>query len=171
MLLQGARADDAAAGAPQSQLLVLRNGEVLAGKVARSDDHYVVQLPNGQVRVKNADVEMVCDNLEEAYRRKRAALQAGDVPQHLALAQWCLHHQLLAPAGDELVDVVHTDPENPMIGVLQHRLKMAKEPAPTADGKTAQPMIGNDELDRMVRRSAARLGRDVHAVSSTRLDE
>ena len=69
---------------PQSQLLVLRNGEVLAGKVARSDDHYVVQLPNGQVRVKNADVEMVCDNLEEAYRRKRAALQAGDVPQHLA---------------------------------------------------------------------------------------
>ena len=137
--------------APQSQLLVLRNGEVLAGKVAHSDDHYVVQLPNGQVRVKNADVEMVCDNLEEAYRRKRAALQAGDVPQHLALAQWCLHHQLLAPAGDELVDVVHTDPENPMIGVLQHRLKMAKEPAPTADGKTAQPMIGNDELDRMVR--------------------
>ncbi len=151
LLLPGARADEAVSGGGQPQVLVLRNGEVFNGKVARNDDHYVVQLPHGQVRLKNADVEMVCDNLLEAYRRKRAAIRADDAGQHLELAEWCLHQQLLVPAAAELATVAHADPENPMIGELRHRIKMAKEPSPTADGKGAVPPVGNDELDRTVR--------------------
>jgi hypothetical protein len=94
---------------------------------------------------------MVCDNLQEAYLRKRAAIKSGDVSQHLELAQWCLRQRLLTPAADELAEAARTDPQNSMIVVLQHRLKTAQEPQPTANGKPVQPPVSNDDLDRMVR--------------------
>ena len=99
-----------------------------------------------------ADVDLVCTSLEDGYRRKRAAIQVGNVHHHLELAQWCLRHGLLGPAAAELADATVAEPNNPMIDVLHHRLKMALEPPPapeTAGKSTSGP--SNEELDRMVR--------------------
>jgi len=149
MLLQGAWAEDASP--PIQGMLLLHNGQVLEGKISQVAGSYIVELPGGQIRMKNADVDMVCNNLEEAYQRKRTAIQMGDVHQHIELAQWCLRHKLLEPAASELAEAINIDPKNPMIGVLQHRLELAKEPPLIAEAKTSQPTLTNDELDRMVR--------------------
>ena len=139
---------------PDRQILVLRNGETLAGRITQEGGLFVVALSDGQIRVKAADVELVCGSLEEGYRGKRSAIQVGNVYHHLELAQWCLRHGLLGPAAVELADATTADPNHRMLGALRHRLKMALEPPVRASAGTAgKPMSipSNDELDRMVR--------------------
>ncbi len=135
-------------------MVILRNGEVIAGKISRDEGIYIVELPNGRIRIKQADVDLVCRSLEEGYRRKRATIQVGNVHDHLELAQWCIRHKLFGLATVELSDATAADPNNPMIGVLRHRLKMAMEPPPPVDPhakRWLKPGPSNDELDRMVR--------------------
>ncbi len=139
---------------PSQGMVILRNGEVIEGKISRDEGIYIVNLPNGRIRIKQADVELVCKSLEEGYRRKRAIIQVGNVHDHLDLAEWCLRHNLLGPATIELADATVADPKNPMIAALRHRLKMAMEPPPPAElhSKTLfTPGPSNDDLDRMVR--------------------
>ena len=53
VLLLGRGLGRRAARPPRNRsLLVLRNGEVLAGRVARDDDYYRVVLPDGELRVR-----------------------------------------------------------------------------------------------------------------------
>lgn len=143
-----------AASPPTQGMVILRNGEVIEGKISRDDGLYLVDLPNGRIRVKEADVDLVCRTLEEGYHRKRALIQVGNVHDHLELAQWCLRHNLFGLATVELADATAADPTNPMIAALRHRLKMAMEPPPPADTKSKnslKPGPSNDDLDRMVR--------------------
>ena len=65
------------------------------------------------------DVEFYCRTLEEGYQRKRAAIPAGSVQDHLELAQWCQRHSLYRLAADELAAAAAIDPKNPMLGVLR----------------------------------------------------
>jgi hypothetical protein len=133
-------------------VVILRNGQVIEGRISRDDGLYIVDLPDGQIRLKAADVDLACRNLEDGYQQKRTAIQAGNVHDHLELAQWCLKHDLLGPAAAELADATAVDPNNPMIDALQHRLKMAVEPQKLTDG-TGSATIGpsNEDLDRMIR--------------------
>jgi hypothetical protein len=147
-----ARAQTSRAAPPAQGMVVLRNGEVIEGRITRDEGLYLVDLPNGRIRLKDADVELVCSNLEEGYRRKRATIQVGNAHDHLDLAQWCMRHNLVGLATAELADATAADPRNPMIAAVQHRLKMAMEPAlPTETKKPLMAGPSNDELDRMVR--------------------
>ncbi len=136
---------------PNQGILVLRNGQIVEGRITQREGLYVIDLSDGQIRVKAADVDLVCSSLEDGYRRKRAVIQVGNVHHHLELAQWCLRHGLLGPAAAELADAIAAEPTNPMIGALAHRLKMAMEP-PLAADTAGKPTSGpsNDELDRMI---------------------
>jgi hypothetical protein len=137
---------------PDQGILVLRNGQTIEGRITRVDGWCVVDLPNGQIRIKAADVDLLCGSLEEGYRLKRAAADVGNVHDHLELAQWCLRQKLLGPAAAELADAKTADPTNRMIGVLEQRLKLALEPPP-ATGAAGRSSAGpsNAELDRMIR--------------------
>jgi hypothetical protein len=142
------------AGQPIQGMVILHNGEVIEGKITLDEGIYIVDLPNGRIRIKQADVDLVCKSLEEGYRRKRAIIQVGNVHDHLDLAEWCLRHNLLGLATVELADATAADPKNPMIAALQHRLKMAMEPPPPAELHSKKLLTAgpsNDELDRMVR--------------------
>lgn len=140
------------AAPPIRQMLLLRNGEVIEGCISRADDYYVIDLSDGQIRVKQSNVELVCNGLDDGYRRKRAQIQVGNVYHHLKLARWCLRHDLFGRAAVELADAIVADANNPMIGLLRHRLKMAMEPPPSPEAANL-PARGpsNEELDRMVR--------------------
>lgn len=134
------------------RMLVMRNGQIFEGRITSANGHYIIDLDDGQIRLKAADVELVCDTLEDGYSRKRAAIQVGNVHHHLELAQWCLRHNLLDSAAAELADAKTADPTHPMIAALQHRLKMAMEPQTATDsGPTKAAGPSNEELDRMVR--------------------
>jgi hypothetical protein len=140
--------------APAQEMLLLRNGEVISGKITKQDDVYLVDLAHGRIRVKQADVGLICSSLEDGYQKKRAVIQVGNVHDHLELAQWCLRHNLLGSASLELADATAADPKNPMIAALKHRLKMAMEPPPVVNPKKGAVTLAgpsNDELDRMLR--------------------
>jgi hypothetical protein len=148
-----ARAEGASSqNQPERGIIVLRNGQIIEGRITRAEGLYVVELSDGQIRIKAADVDLVCGSVEEGYQRKRAAIPVGNVQYHLELAQWCLRQGLLGPAAAELADAVAADPKHPMIGVMQHRLKTAQEPPPTAETtRSSASGPSNDDLDRMIR--------------------
>jgi len=141
---------------PVPSVLLLQNGQALAGNISRAGDTYFVGLPNGEIRVKAGDVELWCRDLEEGYQRKRAAIRPGDVRDHLELARWCIHHGLEEHARSELDDASAADPRHPMIGLLRRRLQAAARPAehPVGVAKPADPPdlpVSVEELDRLVR--------------------
>jgi hypothetical protein len=145
-----ARAEPVPSPPADQQILLLRNGQTIEGRISQQDGVYVIDLSDGQIRVKPADVDLVCRHLEDGYRRKRAALPTGDAHDHLELAQWCLRHELLGPAATELADAKAVDPTDPLIAALTRRLKMALEPPPAATTGKVIPGPSNDELDRMI---------------------
>jgi len=134
-------------------VLLLRNGEMLKGRINRSGDRYEVHVPGGEVCVKVADVQHECRDAEDAYQRKRALIRGDNVMDHLELTQWCVKAGLLEAAARELAEATAMDPKHPLIPVLERRLKVAAAPPPKAD-PNAKPMpVGPtaQELDRMVR--------------------
>ncbi len=142
---------------PVEGILILRNGQAVAGSLTRAGDHYFVALPQGEIRLRADDVEMACRDLDEAYARKRAVLATGDAPRHLELAGWCLRHGLLGPAASELADAMRANPNHPLIPVFRRRLEIALNPKGAEPSGMASQPVGpsREELDAMVRRLPA----------------
>lgn len=111
---------------PREGLLLLRNGEVLRGRVARVGELYHVTLPEGEIRVKPEEMEFFCRDLDEGYRLKREALADG-AAGHVRLAEWCLKHSLLGYAARELADAIALDPDQPGMSGPARRLQVARE--------------------------------------------
>ncbi len=155
LLAVGARAQQLEPGPmPEPGVLLLRNGHSIHGKITRAGELYYIALPHGEIRVKATDVELYCRNLEEGYLRKRALIGSADVGDHIQLAQWCLRHKLLDQADEELADARHSDSRHPMIGILQRRLELAREPPrPPAppDQPIDTPPPSMEDLQRLVR--------------------
>ena len=107
-------------------LLVLRNGNVLAGKVLRQQDHYRVEMPRGQLQVPAEQVEMLCQSLVEVYQRRRAVRTGSTADSHLDLARWCLRHDLLDYAARELHDARSVDPQHRRLSFLERQLLHAR---------------------------------------------
>jgi hypothetical protein len=138
---------------PQQGLLLLRNGEVVEGKITPTGDRFHVQLPSGEVWVRAADVEIHCRSLEEGYWLKRSVKPLGTVHGHLDLAQWCIQQGLFGHAADELREALSIEPQHPRIDLLERRLKLAQQrtPKPKAAETSLPPTPSADELDRLVR--------------------
>ena len=142
----------AADSEPAQGVLLLRNGQMIEGQITRNSDHYQVTLPYGEIRVRVVDVEFCCRTLQEGYERKRAAIQVGNVQDHLELAQWCERHGLLDLADEELVAAAAIEPNHPMLAILKRRLQLAREPPlQPAESQAGVAVPTADELDRMVR--------------------
>jgi hypothetical protein len=146
-------AEEPPRSASQQELLVLRNGEVLAGRVARDGDYYRVLLPDGELRVRSAEAELVCRNFDEAYNFKRKRLALGRADDHLDLADWCLRQSLPGYAAKEIAAAMALDPQNPRTEFLDRRLQQMLEAPPTASsGKGFEvTQVTNEDLDRLVR--------------------
>ena len=138
---------------PKEGVLILRNGQAVAGSLTRAGDHFFAALPEGEIRLRADDVEMACRDLDEAYVRKRAVMPVGDAQRHIELAGWCLRHGLIGPAASELADAIRSNPAHPMIPLLRRHLETAMQP----DEETAAPppeRLGptRSDLDTLVRR-------------------
>lgn len=142
------------ADTPASGVLVLHNGQSLQGLIGHSGETWFVRLPEGEIRLRAADVDFACGSLQEAYTRQRAGIGPGSAGAHLRLAQWCLREGLLDAAGQELSDASAADPTQPMIELLRRRLEMARNPATQSQpgsARASEPSVSSDDLDRMVR--------------------
>ena len=122
-----------AASAADEEVVVLRSGGVLHGKISVRGERYVVTRANSVVDVSAPQVLLVAHSMEDAYQQQRQQLPHDTSEAHLALAEWCLRYDLLKPAERELADARRLDPRDPRIFLLARRLAVAKEP------KTPQP--------------------------------
>jgi hypothetical protein len=154
-----ARADEEAIGVaawePRAQVVVLRNGSVIQGRVEESRDRLIVS--NGPwyvVRVPVADVDFVAPDWAAAYRTRRARLAEGDFQQHLQLAQWCLRHDLDRFAGDELLHLAHLDPHHSSVKGLEQQLRRRANDEPSRPGSAVEPMLPRRRDHRSPRRSS-----------------
>jgi hypothetical protein len=139
--------------APPS-LVVLRNGEVLAGKISRDGERYLVSAEGTEIRLSPREVDFVCQTLDEAYNVQHNRVVAGRIEDRLSLADWCLRHQLLGYAAREITAAMQIDSKNPRVMLLDARLRRALVPEPTKAAETntaATRPISADELERLVR--------------------
>ncbi len=144
-----------AADSPQAgeQLIMLRNGEILRGRITQQEDHYKITIADGELRIRTTDVDLICRSLDEAYQARLSRLSAGSSDDHLDLADWCLKQGLPGDAARELSTALALDPSNPRFGLIDRRLKESLlPPSPPAKLKVAvRPRITDEDLERMVR--------------------
>ena len=139
--------------APQEGVLLLRGGQVLRGKITPAGDRYLISLPSGEARVRTADVELHCRDLQQAYERKRTGLPSGSVHAHLDLAQWCIYQDLLGCAASELGAALAIDPRHPRIALLERKIRLAQH-RPQVTKASFEPLAvvpSAEELDRLAR--------------------
>jgi hypothetical protein len=133
------------------ELLVLRNGQILEGRITKLKDQYLVDLPDGEIKIRSTEVDFVCRTLEEGYERKHAIIQAGNWRDHLDLARWCQKHKLDSRAAAEIAAAEAISPNNPMIASLKRQMEPETESAAKPEKNIAhEEGISNEELDRMV---------------------
>ena len=150
----GSQAEQAGGpGESREGVLILRNGNVLAGPITRSDNRFNVSVEGGLISVSVADTELLCRNLEEAYAHKALVVGIADIHGHLELARWCQRQGLLEHATRELSKASALAPSHPMIAVIERRIQMSAAP-PKSVEVAATPVeqpISPEELDRTAR--------------------
>lgn len=148
--------------APVQGLVLMRNGEVLSGTIARTGDYYHVSKPGSEIRLKVAEVDRVAETLTELYDEKRGRVRPGKLEDRLDLAEWCLAQRLLEQATAELDAAAAIDPEHPKIVLIKRRITLAERPPEEHAAPAAVVDRGpkKEELDRLVR------GLPPHAVES-----
>lgn len=139
-----AGAEPSASVSPQQGVLLLRNGNVLQGRVTRDGECYFVAVPHGEIRRKVDDVRWVGRSLSECYHYQRSALVVGNVNQHLELADWCITNGLFDEAQCELAEAARLDPRHPKLPLRDRQLKTARQrpsprPAETGTAATTTP--------------------------------
>jgi hypothetical protein len=110
-------------------VLLLNDGGVLRGKIAREGDRYVVTGAKSRMEVAANNVALACASLPAAYEQQRRQLPRDTPETHLGLADWCLRYSLLPQAGQELADVRRLDPHNAKLDLLRRRLDVATQAA------------------------------------------
>jgi hypothetical protein len=126
---------------------------MIKGQIVRTEDHYDVFVPGGEIHVRAPDVQYHCRDVQEAYLRKRSLIRSDNAADHLELVPWCLQAGLLESAAQELAEATALEPSHPLIPILQRRLTMASRPVPKADARAIPGPLGPtpQELDRRVR--------------------
>jgi hypothetical protein len=148
-----ARAGDAPLDvSPQPGVVLLRNGQVLSGKITQAGDDYYIALSSGEIRLHANQIDLVCRDLQEGYERKRSRLDPEKVADHLDLALWCLWQQLYENAAREIADARALDPRHPRIPLVERQLKLAQEQPSHNDRKVAGGAgPSTEDLDRLLR--------------------
>ena len=90
--------------APNQQLVVLQNGEVLTGRITETATNTIVETQQGsRLVLSNERVEFVCDSIQDAYWGKCARTKANDVAGQKSLFYWCLKHGLHEQAQNQIL--------------------------------------------------------------------
>ena len=136
---------------PREGVVLLKNGELLAGTIIAAGDRYDVHLENGEISVKRSDVAVVCRDAAECYRHKRAGIEAGRAQDHLELAAWCIKNGLTESAEKELAAARAADAAHPRIRLVESRLALAREPPKSEPAAAPEKPAKQLALDRMAR--------------------
>jgi hypothetical protein len=110
-------------------VLLLNDGGVLRGRIAREGDRYIVTGAKSRMDVAASNVALACASLTAAYEQQLRQLPHDTAEAHLGLADWCLRYDLLPQAGQELAEVRRLDSRSLKLDLLQRRLDVATKSA------------------------------------------
>ncbi|MFI4877172.1 MAG: hypothetical protein ACIALR_17590 [Blastopirellula sp. JB062] len=115
---------------PTHGVLLLKNGNTLAGAITVSGDAYVVALnEDAVIRVPAKGVERRCANLAEAHQYRCGQVKLDTIAGRLKIAQWCMRAELFSEADVHLQWVERSDPQNEMGQLARRRLdSLVKQP-------------------------------------------
>ena len=121
------------------QIVLLHNGELLRGPVARDGARVVVRTGIGTtIRLWPEEVALVGVGDEDAYRYQLARIDPRDPAGQLQLTRWCLSVPLLERAARHLEIAAALSPQHRDLDVLRQRLSLlrkAPEESPTSQKK------------------------------------
>jgi hypothetical protein len=138
--------------APQTGVLVLRNGQVLEGEVTRAGDYYIVSKGEGsEVRPKADEVELFCASMHEAYEFKARHVSGTSAKQHVELAKWCLRHGMYDRCSEQLTAATRLEPNNLQAKELETRLALAVETPPPQITPAASHSGAAEDLEQTLR--------------------
>ena len=92
------------------QLLVLKNGEMLSGRIEQDTANLIVHVRQGsRLVISKKKAEFVCNTKAEAFWGKAARIRASDARQQVALFRWCLKHKLFEHADTQFNILMNSD--------------------------------------------------------------
>ena len=113
---------------PQRQYLLKTDYNVLEGTVHLEGRYYVVQGVNGgSMFVPKEQTLTVCNNMQDVYSARVAAIQSEDAVSYLNLADWCIKYKMLDKAEQHLAYAKRIQYDYPYIPVIERRLALAKQ--------------------------------------------
>ncbi len=112
-------------GVPPEGVAVLRNGEVLRGKLGATRERLSIGVPGGEIVVRRGDLDVVAKSMEEAFEIKRRRASGGRTDDRLDLVDWCVHHKLLPEAQKMLLEAVALQPAHHRIPATERKVRQA----------------------------------------------
>lgn len=113
-----------------ADVVVLKDGRRLVGKVTKEDDEGIVLVHrHGEIPIRKSEVASIerGPTPEEVYQDRAAKLSDDDLEGHLDLAKWCLENDLDREADWEFGRVIEIDPDHgearKALGFVRHEEK------------------------------------------------
>jgi len=121
----------------------LRTGGVLEGRVTRQEDRVRVETTQGTVTVEPADIDRIeaREAPQDEYLRRKAALPEGDADARVALARWCAGKRMAAAARAELEEAVRLAPDHAEARRLLGHVRWDGAWMTEAEAKRAQGLV------------------------------
>jgi len=143
-------------GVPRSGVVLLQNGQVISGEIARTGDYYSILVDHGEIRLHAREVEHVSGSLSEVYRYLKARSRFDNAGDRLDLAVWCTRFGLMREAAAELQQAAALNPAHPLIPLVDRRIRMAFQPPSQQSNRQLADEPADtgptpEELDRFVR--------------------
>jgi len=138
-----------------TQVVVLRNGNVLEGQVDELPGTYRVITATSEIRLAAREVERLAPTLISAYDAKRAEVRKKSASDHLQLASWCVRQELWPQAARELNDAGSIDGDHPLLPVIDRRLQVAVRAAQRASERL--PTMTTQQEDAVAQQRAEEL--------------
>lgn len=140
--------------------ILRRNGDALFGSIEQNGSMVVVRGKDFEVRIPAKDIELVVQDLDEAYRIKAEKVTDVFADPHLSLAQWLIRRGMLVHARTEIDVAKSIEPNHRKIADLERKLQAARAAERTTKTEAPRPMvmIGHDRIKAALREapSAAR---------------
>ncbi len=118
---------------PDSGCVLLKNDQVLFGRARQVGEFVVVESNRGgEIRLDRQQVACWAPSIRALYQYRVDHRRDGDLAAHVRDAQWCLTHDLLDLAANELRAIYAVDPNHAQAKRIEQQLtrRVSNEPSP-----------------------------------------
>jgi hypothetical protein len=112
----------------EQHLLLLKNGRVVEGRISSTAGGYFVETSTGNMVIPFSQVSLEAADLPDVYEKQRKSMKFPTASMHLALAAWCVNHDLFEQARTEVKDALRLEPDRPQARRMLIRIEKAIDP-------------------------------------------